>query len=202
MIFFAKLRGMWKPQERIQELIQMFKLEAYIDEFVMKYSTGMKHKLALAIALLNDPQVLFLDEPLTGIDPFTNFELKKIIKNEFKEKTIIWASHNLYEIEEMCDRIALINNGKIVLQGEPELLKKNYWDHTKILITTDKPQEFVSFDNVDIRGNFVEIKTNNVTRTVLEIIDLIKDKGIEITDIKTLKPSLEEIFLEGVKNAR
>jgi len=198
--FFAQLRGIWKPDKRISELIELFSLKGCENEFVMKYSTGMKHKLALAVGLLNDPPVLFLDEPLTGIDPVTAYEIKELIKNRFADKTIIWASHNLYEIEEMCDRIALVNNGKIVLEGEPETLKKNYWDHTKILVISDKPKEFTSLQNVEIKDNIAEIKTDNVKKTFLELMELAKNKNIEISEIKTLKPSLEEIFMEGVKN--
>ena len=200
MRFFAKLKGIWKPDQRINELVELFNLKDYKNELIMKYSTGMKHKLALAVGLLNNPSIIFLDEPLTGIDPVTAYELKNLIRNEFKDKTIIWASHNLYEIEEMCDRIALINNGKIILQGEPEKLKKEYWDHTKILVISDKPYEFNSFENVEIKGNSVEIKTNNVQKTFLEIMELSKIKNIEIIEIKTMKPSLEDIFVGGVKN--
>lgn len=200
--FFANLRGMWDVEERIDKLIELFNLKSHENELVMKYSTGMKHKLALAVGLLNDPPVLFLDEPLTGIDPITSYELKQIIKTSFKEKTIIWASHNLYEIEEMCDRIALINNGKIVLEGQPEKLKKDYWDHTKILVFSDKPQIFTSLKNVEIKDDAVEIKTDNVKRTFLEIMELAKNKNVDIKEIKTLKPTLEEIFMEGIKNVQ
>jgi len=198
--FFAKLRNMWDAEYRINELLDIFNLNDHKSELVMKYSTGMKHKLALAVGLLNNPHVLFLDEPLTGIDPITSFEIKELIKNEFKENTIIWASHNLYEIEEMCDRIALINNGKIVIEGEPEQLEKDYWEHTTIIITSDKPGEFNSLQNVKIKDDLVEIRTYNVKKTFLEIMELVKLKNIEITDMKTLKPSLENIFMDEVQN--
>jgi len=200
MKFFAQLRGMRKPKERIDELLDIFNLQDVKNELVMKYSTGMKHKIALAIGLLDDPPLLFLDEPLTGIDPITTYELKKIIKNEFREKTILWASHNLFEIEEMCDRIALINNGKIVLEGEPETLKKNYWDHTKILVASNNPHFFEKIQNVSIKDDTVEIKTKNVKETISEISRISKENNIEIYEIRTLKPTLEEIFIEGVKN--
>jgi len=124
--FFAKLKGMWDVDDRIDYLIDIFGLAGYENEMVMKYSTGMKHKLALAVALVNDPPVILLDEPLTGIDPMTSFEIKKIVKEELRGKTIIWTSHNLFEIEEMCDRIALINNGKIIMVGSPHELMKNH----------------------------------------------------------------------------
>jgi ABC-2 type transport system ATP-binding protein len=199
--FFAKIKGMRNAQNTINELIERFNLQKQKDELVMKYSTGMKNKLALAVALLADPSTLFLDEPLTGIDPITAYEIKKYIKNEFKEKTIIWTSHNLYEIEEMCDRIAIITNGKILTEGKPEELKKNYRNYTKIVVISDKPDEFTFFEDIKIQENAVEIKTNTINYTISEIMALAKTRNIEIFDIKTVKPSLEEIFIEGVKNA-
>jgi len=196
--FFARLRGMWHADDRINELLEMFDLAKKKNELVMKYSTGMKHKLALAVGLLHDPPVLFLDEPLTGIDPVTTHELKNLIKKEFSDKTIIWASHNLYEVEEMCDRVALINNGKIVLQGNPDTLREDFWDHTKILVTSDKATEFSSFDSVNIDNNTVEIKTRDVNKTISDISDFARAHNIRIFDIKTIRPSLEEIFMEEV----
>ena len=117
--FFANLRGIWNPDQRINYLLELFNLKNCEDELVMKLSTGMKHKLALAVGLIHDPPVLFFDEPLTGIDPVTTFELKKLIRSKFCDKTIIWASHNLYEIEEMCDRVAFIKSGRIVSDNSP-----------------------------------------------------------------------------------
>lgn len=201
MKFFAKLRDMWDADKRVEELIEMFGLKKWENELIMKYSTGMKHKLALAVALLTDPPILFLDEPLTGIDPITTYELKNLIKSEFKDKTIIWASHNLYEIEEMCDRIALINNGKIVLEGSPEKLKKEYWDYEKVMVVSNDASAFAELQDVEIKNNIAEIRTKDVTATVAEITDIARKKNVKIEEIKTLKPTLEEIFMAGVKNA-
>ena len=200
MKFFANLRNIWDPDERIDYLLELFDLKKMENELVMKYSTGMKHKLALAVGLLNDPTVIFLDEPLTGIDPITAFEIKKLIKNEFKNKTIIWTTHNLYEMEEMCNRISLINNGKIVLEGKPESLKKDYWGYDKIMVISDNAKAFGSIDKSEIKDNIVEIETMNVNNTITNIMKIAKEKNIEIKEIKTLKPSLMDIFMKGVKN--
>jgi ABC-type multidrug transport system ATPase subunit len=199
--FFAKIKEIKEPEKRIDELVEMFNLKEYQNEQVMKYSTGMKHKLALAIVLLSDPPVLLLDEPLTGIDPVTSYEIKNIIKNKFKNKTIIWASHNLYEIEEMCDKIALINNGKIVVEGKTEDLKKTYWGHKKIIIISDNVNIFRNLPNVEIKDDFIEIKADNIGETIIAISKIVKKYGIKITDIKTTKPSLEDIVMEKIKNA-
>jgi len=198
--FFAKLNNIWKPNDRIDELVELFKLQDCENELVMKYSTGMKHKLVLARGLLTDPPVLFLDEPLTGIDPVTTYEIKKIIRKYFKEKTIIWASHNLYEIEEMCDRIGIINQGKIINEGEPDKLKRDYWDHSKILVYCNKPEVYKDFKGADVKGECVEISTDNIQKTIEEIIQIAKKENVKIKDINTLKPTLEEIFMNGVNN--
>ncbi len=197
--FFAKLRGIKNPKKRINELFETLNLMDKKNELVMKYSTGMKHKLALAAGLLHDPEVLFLDEPLTGMDPVTAKEIKNLVKNKFSDKTIIWASHNLYEIEEMCDRIALLNHGKILLRGEPENLKKNSWDHTRIIIESDNSEFFSKYNAKIINNGLVEIKTRDVNKTVKEVIISAEKNNIKILDIKCIKPSLEEIFIEGVK---
>lgn len=147
--FFANLRNMRNIDKRIDELLEMFDLKDYENDLIMKYSTGMKHKLALAVALLNDPPILFLDEPLSGIDPVTTFQLKNMIKNKFRDKTVIWTSHNLYEIEEMCHRIALINKGKIVLEGQPEELKKKIWEYEKIAVRSNNASAFSSLGEIE-----------------------------------------------------
>lgn len=200
--FFAKLRDMRDADKRIEELIELFGLKKWENELIMKYSTGMKHKLALAVALLNNPPILFLDEPLTGIDPIITYELKNLIKNEFKDKTVIWASHNLYEIEEVCDRIALINNGKIVLEGSPEKLKEGYWDYEKVMVISNDANAFAELQDVEIKNNIAEIRAKDITAIVAKIIDIAKNKNVKLEEIKTLKPTLEEIFMAGVKNAK
>jgi len=198
--FFARLRNMWNAEGRINQLIEMFHLQDQKNELVMKYSTGMKHKLALAVGLLHDPPVLILDEPLTGIDPVTAFEIKELVKTQFEDKTIVWASHNLYEIEQMCNKIALINNGKIAIQGSPDDLKKDYWDHTKIVVTCTNPDIFTSINNVEIDGKVAIIKTIDIQKTLGNITLLALRNNVTIFDIKTMKPTLEDIFMKGVKN--
>jgi ABC-2 type transport system ATP-binding protein len=198
--FFAKLKNIWDAEERIDYLFDLFDLTDHENEMVMKYSTGMKHKLALAIGLVNDPSVIFLDEPLTGIDPITSYEIKKVIRDKFKEKTIIWTTHNLFEIEEMCDRIALLNKGNIVLKGSPEVLKRKHWGYEKIKVSCDKPGKFSLLENAEIKNDFFEVKTRNVNETFLKIMEIVKKNDIKVYDIQTMRPTLEEIFMKGVEN--
>ncbi len=198
---FAKLRNMWEYEERVERLLELFGLKDRENDLVMHYSTGMKHKLAFAIALLSDPPILFLDEPLTGIDPLTSYGIKKLVKEEFNEKTIIWTSHNLYEIEEMCDRIGLLNRGKLVLEGSPKDLREKYREYAKVRIVSTNTKPFLEIKGAEMGKEGVEIKTTDVTATIQDIIEVCKRNNIKIDDIKTVKPSLEEIFMESVKNA-
>lgn len=199
--FFAKLRNLWDCKDRIEYLLKLFQLKEKENNLVMHYSTGMKHKLAFAIALLNDPPILLLDEPLTGIDPLTAHGIKKVIKEEFKEKTIIWTSHNLYEIEEMCDRIGILNKGRLILEGSPDELKKKYWNYEKVRVITSNPQPFLKIEGSEIIENGIEIKTNDVISTIQEVMEICRNKNIKIEDITVVKPTLEDIFVSGVKNA-
>lgn len=196
--FFAKLKNIWNAGERIDELLKLFDLNQFKDELIMKYSTGMKHKLAFAVGLLTDPSVLFLDEPLSGMDPLTSHKIKNLIKTEFKDKTIILASHNLFEIEQLCDRIGIINKGKLQIQGSPEDLKKNYYDYDLIHITVENSEPFLTLENAEIKNNFVEVKTTDVNKTIFEITRIANQSDIKIKEIRTLHPSLEDIFIEGV----
>jgi len=194
--FFSKLRSIKNSNRRIEELISIFDLEDYANEQVMKYSTGTKHKLAFAVTLLHNPSILLLDEPLTGIDPVMSYELKHLIKDTFSDKTIIWSSHNIYEIEEMCNRIVLINKGEKIIEGPPEEIKSNYKGFFKIKIETDKTEVFENFRDTKIYQSYVEISAENITRTYLEICDLIKKENINVSNISLIKPSLEDIIME------
>ena len=200
--FFAKLRSIKNPDIRMDELINIFKLEEYENELVMKYSTGTKHKLAFAVTLLHDPSILLLDEPLTGIDPVTSYELKNLIKNSFSDKTIIWSSHNLYEIEEMCNKIILIDKGEKIIEGSPEEIKNSYKGFFKIKIETENPEAFKNLHNAKVYQRYVEIRAENITNTYLNICELIKKERIDIKDITLIKPSLEDIIMEIMKCLR
>ncbi|MGD2250869.1 MAG: ABC transporter ATP-binding protein [Candidatus Methanofastidiosia archaeon] len=199
--FFAELYNI-RDDTRIDYLIEFFGLKPWEDELLMRYSTGMKHKLALARALLNDPPVLLLDEPTTGIDPKASYEIKNLVKEEFSNKTVLWTSHNLYEIEEICDRIAMINKGQIVFLGSPEDIKREGIEHEKITLVVESGEShwFSSMEDAKIANEYlVEITSHNITDTLKEILDIVKDHQITIKDLKTTAPTLEEVFMKKIR---
>ena len=199
--FFAELYNI-RDDSRIDYLIKLFNLKEWEDELIMKYSTGMKHKLALARALLNDPPVLLLDEPTTGIDPQASFEIKRLVKNELSDKTILWTSHNLYEIDEICDRIAMINKGKIVLEGKPSDIKREGLEQEKITLVVESGEShwFSSMDNTEIVNEYlVEITSTNIKQTLREVLEVTDKHRVTIKDLRTTAPTLEEVFIKRIE---
>ncbi|MBA3045932.1 MAG: ABC transporter ATP-binding protein [Candidatus Thermoplasmatota archaeon] len=197
LLFFARLKDIPSPGGRVNELLEFIGLSDAADQSVMEYSMGMKHKLSIANALLTDPPVILLDEPLTGIDPISAFDIKHLIRERMKDKTIIWTSHNLYEIEEMCDRIAIINRGAKIVEGVPDELKKRFWGYEKLIITTPQPEAFSHIESAEIGKSTVTIQTANVADTMTEV-GKVAAGGIQIISIQTVKPSLEDIFVDAI----
>ncbi len=204
LIFFANMYGFFgkEAEERVDSLLKRFGLTQWKDQMVMRYSTGMKHKLALVRALLNDPPVLLLDEPTTGIDPSSQYDIRRFVRTELKNKTIIWASHNLLEVEQVCDRIALINHGKIVLEGKPDDLKEKYWDYDKISIRLSHPRasKFSQLEGARIESDHVvNINTSDLSKTFSQIQKILSENGMHLKHLRTYDPTLEDIFREVVK---
>lgn len=202
--FFSDLYDMERTaaKERIEELLEFFDLTEWANELVMKYSTGMKHKLALARALLNNPPVLLLDEPTTGIDPKSSHDIKQFVRTSLSEKTVLWTSHNLFEIEQVCDRVAMIHRGKIVMEGSPEELKTSYQTYIKLRVELIGPASelFKDLEGVLIENEYVfEVLCTDLTATLQEVDDIIRNNNVEVKTIQTLTPTLEDLFIKKVE---
>lgn len=128
-----------QKEERIQGVIELVRMEDAADKRVENYSRGMKQRIHIARALINDPEVLFLDEPTIGLDPEISLQIRKIVK-ELSEsgKTIILTTHYMFEAEELCDRMILLKHGNIVGYGTTDELKQKVSDDTMIRITTTR----------------------------------------------------------------
>jgi ABC-2 type transport system ATP-binding protein len=127
--FFAHLFPMENEtrKKRICELLKQVGLEKAADIPIRRYSKGMNQRLGLAAALINDPQIIFLDEPLDGLDPLGRRQIKEIILNlKTKKKTVFFNSHILSDVEEICDHIGIIDNGVLIQAGDPKRLSKGY----------------------------------------------------------------------------
>lgn len=128
LTYFGELRGMKGAalKKRIKEVIELVKLEKWGKVQVAKFSRGMKQRLGLAQTLLHDPPVLILDEPSLGLDPRGVVEFREIIKGVGKDKTVFFASHQLVEVTQICSKVAIINEGKLLAYDSIAELEKKY----------------------------------------------------------------------------
>ena len=126
--YLGRLRGMRERElgKRIREVLKLVRLDRWVNVKIEKFSRGMKQRLALAQALLHDPPILILDEPSLGLDPRGMMEIREILKEERKQKTIFFASHLLTEVSQICKKVAIIDHGKLRAYDDIAHLKKKY----------------------------------------------------------------------------
>src|SRR5581483_5212196 len=126
--FFALLYGVRRPGERIEALLRQFDLERFRRSKCGVLSSGEQTRVCLAKALLNEPRLLLLDEPTASLDPATAQDLRRAIRDLARRdgRAILWTSHNMYEVEEVCDRVLLMSRGRVLLQGDPRVLPRQH----------------------------------------------------------------------------
>ena len=174
--------------------------------FYSQLSGGQKQRLALALALLNDPQVLFLDEPSAGLDPQARLEIHDLIQHLRRERrTILLTTHYIEEAEKLCDRVAIIDEGKIIVTGTPREIQARTGGQSVIEIQCEEalPLEIMLPDwngaskvhTSDDRKNLT-IHSSHPARTLVEIVKWVDHWGIDLADVHLKRPSLEDIFIE------
>jgi ABC-2 type transport system ATP-binding protein len=176
------------------EVIRLCSLEEFLDRDTRKLSGGQRQRLLMALAIINDPEVLFLDEPTTGLDPQSrrNFwDLINLIKS--RNKTIVLTTHYMDEAYTLCDEIAIMDHGKIIAQGTPEqLLKEHFGD-----VVLQFPAEDIDgrLDGLGLtfahRQGLVEVQARNVD----EMVRLLQQKGVSLSRMGMRTWNLEDLFL-------
>src|SRR5271165_5154114 len=132
--------GFYKRTRNADELLKRFGLDEKRNSFYNQLSGGQKQRLALAMALVNDPRVLFLDEPTAGLDPQVRREIYTIIEElKAEKKTIVLTTHYIEEAEKLCDRVAIIDHGKLIASGTPRELKQASANTTRVEVRLSKP---------------------------------------------------------------
>lgn len=200
--FYARLfpANRMPSREKINELLHLVGLEKAADLQLRKFSKGMLQRIGLAQALINEPELVFLDEPLSGLDPIGRKELRDVIVNlKNLGKTVFICSHILQDIEMICDRVAIIVAGRIVARGSlPELISE------KILFT-EITLSGLNRTDLEGLGEFVSIRGNRALIKVFDeikidqILDLIREKKGKIHSMVPRTETLEDIFVDLVK---
>ncbi|MCW8907714.1 MAG: ABC transporter ATP-binding protein [Sedimenticola sp.] len=180
----------------LDELIERCALGEFLDRDVRRLSGGQRQRLLLAIALINDPEIVFLDEPTTGLDPQArrNFwQLVNDIKQE--QKTLVLTTHYMEEAYELCDEIAIMDHGRIIAQGTPQALLKQHFDTSVIsLPRADLPPDLEQVTGLQLHphNDQVEIFSHDLNRTIRILIE----RHVPLTHLQVRSRTLEDLFLE------
>lgn len=210
--FYGMLYGLTgnRREEKVNTLIRLFNLEEHRDATFDRLSTGMKQRLSLAKSLLNDPAVLFLDEPTVGLDPSVSVTIREQIRLIQKQKgmTVLLTTHNMKEAEFLCDRIAFLKNGEILTTGTAEILKRmvRMGDLVKIEFKGAIPEdELLRADgviNFGISGSLCEIIVDDGERRLGSLIALLSQSGTQIKKVMLGQTDLEDVFIEFASQPR
>ena len=195
------IHGLEKEEvkKRSEELLEMMGLTNRAKDQVRKYSGGMKRRLSIAMALVSDPQVLFLDEPTLGLDPQSRRSIWEHIAGLKGKKTIVLTTHYLEEADSLADRIAIMDEGRIVALGTPQELKDSIFD-MQIMVVKAKniPADAIEglkeiYSEVREVEDGIEIEAKEVSFS--EIVDYLRPKGIEIESTSLKQITLDDVFL-------
>ncbi|BEP17939.1 ATP-binding cassette domain-containing protein [Pyrofollis japonicus] len=192
-------------EERIEELLRFVELYEHRNRLVKTFSGGMRRRLEIARALLHEPIVLFLDEPTLGLDPQTRTHIWDYIRRLRNEKnvTVFMTTHYMEEAEQLCDRIAIIDHGKIIAEGTPEQLKSLVGSdiiYLKIAGPIDDACSFfASIDGVEeckkLGGDRVALKARDAPKMLPRILVEASRRGIEVLEASYHRPTLNDVFI-------
>ncbi|CAB49343.1 daunorubicin resistance protein DrrA family ABC transporter ATP-binding protein [Pyrococcus abyssi] len=187
-------------EERIRNLLHMVGLWDRKDDLVMNYSRGMKQRLAIAKALINDPEVLFLDEPTLGLDVQSAIFVRELIKKlvEEEKKTVLLTTHYMHEAEELCDRIAIIDHGRIIALDTPEGLKKLVRKDTIVEVRVKNYNGENPFGLAKIKeeGEKVVLRGPLDEEDIPKLVEFLVKNNAKVLSVEVKEPTLEDVFIK------
>jgi len=193
-------------RQRTEYLLKELELHERRNQRVRGFSKGMKQKIVLCMALLTEPQVLFLDEPTAGLDVESARLIRDIIRQYNRDGTTVFLStHNMEEANQLCDRIAIINRGKIAAIDNPENLRMKSSSLKSVEVNFNKPvlidelREFSHVMKAKKIGDKIRLYTNEPHSIIKNILDYANTKGLVIISLNTLAPTLEDVFVKLIK---
>jgi len=191
----AMFRGLYERGLTVDDVIKLCALEKLEKRDNRKLSGGQLQRLLLAVALVNDPAVLFLDEPTTGLDPQARRNFWELVQSiKARRKTIILTTHYMEEAELLCDEIAIMDRGRVIAQGTPRDLLREHFDEVLLELPRQEfPESARSLPLKVIEAtDRIEITTNDLDRTLRTLMDA----HVPLKDLRIRPPNLEDLFLE------
>jgi len=201
LALFAAFYSRNIDRDRLMQRLQLWEKR---NEFYSRLSGGQKQRVALALAMVNDPQMIFLDEPTTGLDPQVRLEIHGLI-SELRDakRTILLTTHYIEEAERLCDRVAILDEGKIIALGTPREIQARTLGQSRIEIRTAQPlpADVPPFEESEKHalsdgGTLLTVYSPRPARTLPDLVKWIDQQGIDLEDIHLKRPTLEDVFIE------
>jgi ABC-2 type transport system ATP-binding protein len=203
--FMADLRRIPNAKDRAYEVLEQVNLGDRANSFIGNFSKGMRQRVGLAQALIHRPEVLILDEPTIGLDPAQVVEIRNVIKEIGKDRTVLLSTHILTEAQQICDRVLIINKGKIIAEDTPENLQSRLMGSQRVFLRVRGDADGLDATVKKVKG------TRNIELTNAETVEFeissdhdvrpqvakaVVNAGYELVEMRPIGMSLEEIFLE------
>lgn len=203
--FMADLRHLSDAEERVESVLEIVHMEERSDGLIANLSKGMRQRVGLAQALLHDPEVLILDEPTIGLDPAQIREVRDLIQNLGRERTVLLSTHILSEAQQICDRVLIINKGRIVVEDTPEQLQSRLTGAQRFTVRVKEDGDGLEELLRGVPGvtrlyqkpeGTLEIESLPGQDPRPEIARMIVGNGYDLLELRPIGLSLEDIFLE------
>lgn len=200
--YFGELYGVPRDQieGRIDQLLELVGMSHRADDRINTFSKGLRQRIGIARALIHDPEVIIFDEPTMGLDPATSQAIRNFIKELKGEKTVILCTHYMHEADLLCDRVAILNQGKILDMGTPKYLKEKIHGDLILQVRVHDPQKIdrnqlmalESVEGVNLDGNQFLISLHS-REDIPHIIDVF---GAQTIAVNTKEPTLDDVFIQ------
>ncbi len=204
--FVAGVHGLQNKKEKIAAAIETVKLKLEANKKIGQLSKGYKQRVGIAAALIHDPKVLILDEPTSGLDPNQIVEIREVIKKLGENKTVLFSSHILQEVEAICDRVIIINRGNIVADDLLSNLQKNNAGQQQVMVEFKEVvdmqllKELSGVDAIqNVQYSMFDIQCSNAGAVKKQLLQLAIDKNLNIVSLQSGGQSLENVFRELTK---
>jgi ABC-2 type transport system ATP-binding protein len=198
----ALFASFYRQAARPDDLLERFALVEKADAPFDSLSGGQRQRLALALAFVSNPELVFLDEPTTGLDPQSRRELHiEIARMKADGHTVLLTTHYLDEAEQLCDRIAIIDHGRIVASGTPrDLIAASTTCQSVVLITSTHVERSLlaavaGIDGLALEGTRATFRTSTVNRTLGALLQTLEAHGVELVELRVRKATLEDVFI-------
>jgi len=199
--FISQLHKIKAKKPRIEDIIALTGLTVESKKRIGQLSKGYKQRVGLAAALIHDPEVLILDEPTTGLDPNQIVEIREVIKQQGKNKTVLFSTHILQEVEAICDRVIIINKGEIVADDTLSNLQKGTKEKHVVVVKFKEAIDKSLFEKLngvssveEIQTSNFKLQTNNSESVRKQLLELAVQNNLNIISLQSENESLEDIF--------